>query len=346
MLALGRELVSPSTVLNPLLTVAVCTHNRPHLLDQLLSVLLPQLAPLRIRLVVVDSASYPPAVPRAEYAARYGDLLTLVRLDAAGISRARNTALHECRTPWIGYIDDDELPSPGWAQKALQLVERLPTACAACSGNVAPKWPGATPPAVGQRWLAYLSMLNRQGEFDQKRKTRFGIGHSVIRRDALLAAGEFDTSLGRHGTSLLSGEESHLVEVLLRCGWQIWHSDTIQVDHIVEPERLERSWARERAYWEGISITRRAQLGDFAWPWWIVASAYLKVALLSMIVSYVNERTELDLVLAYAQGVLHGHTGIPRIPGIRRGPAAISSDGVAKPATMYRGPHSTPSSSG
>lgn len=330
---------------DPLFTVAVCTHNRPHLLDGLLSVLLPQLEQLRIRLIVVDSASCPPAALRSEYVARYGDLLTFVRLDTAGISRARNAALHECQTPWIGYMDDDEVPAPDWAQEALQLIERLPAGCAACSGNVTPKWPDARPQAVGQRWLAYLSMLQRAGEFDQKRRTRFGIGHSVIRRDALMAAGEFDTSLGRHGASLLSGEESHLVEILLRCGWQIWHSDKIRVDHIVEAERLERSWARERAYWEGISIMRRAQLGDFAWPWWIVASAYLKVLLLGALVSYIDERAEIDLILAYAQGVLHGHT-YPQSLASEGGrvTAPVSSAGVVTQVALYQVAPSEPPS--
>ena len=340
MLALDCKQALSHVAFDPILTVAVCTHNRPCLLDELLSVLLPQLKPLRVRLVVVDSASFPPATLRPEHCAGYGNLVTLVRLDTPGISRARNAALHECRTPWIAYIDDDELPSPNWAQEALQLVQRLPAACAACSGNVAPRWPGAQPLVMGPRWLAYLSMLRRDGEFDQKRKTRFGIGHSVIRRDALRAAGEFDTSLGRYGASLLSGEESHLVEVLLRRGWQIWHSDKIHVDHVVEAERLERSWARERAYWEGISIMRRAQLGDFAWPWWIVASAYLKVRLLGVLIPYIHERAEIDLVLAYAQGVLHGHTGIPRMSGDVPSPV-----GVAKQAALYQARQSGPSSS-
>jgi glycosyltransferase involved in cell wall biosynthesis len=324
---------------DPTLTIAVCTHNRPHLLNGLLSALLPQLAALRIRAIVVDSASTPPASLHPDHIARYGDLVMLIRLDAAGISRARNAALHACTTPWIGYIDDDELPSADWAHEALQLVKRLPARCAACSGNVAPRWPDARPSAVGQRWLAYLSMLHREGEFDQKRKTRFGVGHSVIRRDALLAAGEFDTSLGRDGASLLSGEESHLVEVLLRCGWQIWHSDTIQVDHVVEAARLERSWARERAYWEGISIMRRARLGDFAWPWWIVASSYLKVLLLGAVVSYINERTEIDLVLAYAQGVLHGHTGIAAVSESGRAAAPAPLRSVAEPSSLHQTAH-------
>lgn len=310
---LAKIAAAPSAVLDAALTVAICTHNRPQLLDGLLSVLLPQLARLHIRLIVVDSASCPPAVISPEHVERYGDLVTLVRLDVAGISRARNAAFHHCVTPWIGYIDDDELPPSDWAHEALLLIARLPDSCAACSGNVTPQWPAAPPPAVGPRWLAYLSMLNRAGEFDQGRRTRFGVGHSLVRRDALAAVGEFDTSLGRDGVSLLSGEESHLVEVLLRRGWQIWHSDRITVAHVVLPARLERAWARDRAYWEGVSIMRRAQLGDFAWPWWIVASSYLKVMALRLLIPHVSERHEVDLIVAYAYGVLQAHAGIPTL---------------------------------
>ena len=236
------------------LTIAICTHNRPKLLAQLIERIAPQAERAGVWLTVVDSAS-DEASARQNAALLDGRPLThLIRLERPGVSLARNAALDATSTPWLAFLDDDELPADDWLEQALALCRRLPEDCAACGGDTVPLWPVGTPlPAMGWRWRQYLSLITQKGEFDQSEHPHFMIGHSVVRVSALRAIGGFSLQLGREGTNLLSGEEVLLVDMLIQAGWRIWHSDRLWLEHAIEPERLGRQWVRDRAYWEGVT---------------------------------------------------------------------------------------------
>ena len=292
----------------PALSIAICTHNRVDMVKQLIATLLPQTQAAGVRLIVVDSASLTPvATMLPEFAAV--DLLDMIRLDQPGVSIARNAALEHARTPWLGFIDDDEIPAADWVQQALSLIGRLPSDCAACGGNVRPKWPGAVAPSPSRRWRDYLSIIDRAGEFDQSGAPSFGIGHSIVRTKALKSVGGFDFRLGRDGKSLLSGEESLLIDKLILAGWRIWHSDQMVVDHIISEERLERGWAIERAYWEGVSTIRRMSITAPNDVGRVARMVRLKALGLRPLVRLLGSFQDCDLRLAYAKGVLQENAG-------------------------------------
>jgi glycosyltransferase involved in cell wall biosynthesis len=239
------------------LSIAICTHNRPAMLARLIGRIAPQAERAGVWLTVVDSASDPGAARQVAVLLKDLPLARLIRLDRSGVSLARNCALEATSTPWLAFFDDDELPAIDWLDNALALCGRLPDDCAACGGDTVPLWPVGIPlPPMQRRWRQYLSLIEQAGEFDQSEAPHFMIGHSIVRVEALRAVGGFDPALGRDGATLLSGEEVLLVDMLLRAKWRIWHSDRLWLEHEIEPERLGRAWARNRAYWEGVTRAR------------------------------------------------------------------------------------------
>ncbi len=291
----------------PSVTVAVCTHNRSHQLERLLDYLAGALAVLAIKLVVVDSASRPDEAYRIRKAVAKHPNVEFFREDTPGVSLARNVALAAATTTWLAFVDDDEIPEPGWCEALVAIIRRLPSNCGGCGGDVLPD-PGSAVAArqLGQRWHAYLSLIRQDGEFDQSTAPCFGIGHSVMRIAALKEVGGFDLRLGRDGASLLSGEEVLLIGQMIERNWRIWHSDRLRVTHSIEPERLERDWARKRAFWEGVSCARvryitRPEHADHH----LILLTRLRCVVLAVLSLTLRGRFEFDLRLALSQGVLH-----------------------------------------
>jgi glycosyltransferase involved in cell wall biosynthesis len=286
------------------LSIVVCTHNRPETLEQLLGILRPQIAGQPIEIIVVDSASRPAAAHRVRQLVEGQDNVRLIRLDTPGLSVARNAGVQAVKTEWIGFIDDDELPAPDWIELAKALINRLPADCAVCGGNVLPVPAEGDMPAIGPKWMAYLSTIDHQGEFDQTDNLACGLGHSLVRLSALQSVGSFDPSLGRSGTSLLSGEDVLMLNRLVEAGWRIWHSDTLKVGHVIEPERLTRAWVRKRAYWEGVSVARMLHLHDPKALWAATTKIFFVTPALAVLNLLTPGYKEFDLRYAYATGFL------------------------------------------
>lgn len=269
-----------------------------------MSALKRQLSDAHVQLIVVDSASNADQAARMDLAlATYPDL-DFIRLDKPGLSIARNAALAQARASWMAFLDDDEIPAPNWIEELLALKVRLPANCAACSGNVRPLWPHGPLPYIGRRWCSYLSMVEQAGEFDQTEAPRLVAGHCLIRTSVLKALGGFNSRLGRDGSTLLSGAEVMLLDRSTEAGWRIWHSDRISVHHQVEPLRLVRRWAQDRAYWEGVSNARMLSLTNRSKLRHLVKKAAYGLGPLSLLRMLPYSAGEYDLRFAYNRGVI------------------------------------------
>lgn len=304
------EAANPTPPRDAALSIVICTHNRSGSTARLLAALIPQMAEHPVELVVVDSASE--EAHRTALAATIAQHprapLRLVQMNEKGVSLARNAGLEAARAPWIGYIDDDEVPSSDWVEEALALIKRLPDNCGACGGVVRPDFKPHkdtdTPGGIGQRWRNFLGEIIAEGEFDQTENPKFGVGHSLVRVSALRQAGGFNATLGRDGKSLLSGEEVLLLIQLKSLGWRTWHSSRIQVLHDIEPDRLKRSWARDRSYWEGVSTARISRIsgsGNLLLP---AFSAAVKTLPLALMLPFAPAHLETDLRTAFNRGLI------------------------------------------
>jgi GT2 family glycosyltransferase len=93
------------------ISVAVCTHDRPALLERCLGSVWPQID-AQSELIVVDSAPSGPGVESiaAAVGARY------VMTPRRGLDVARNLALYTAKGAIIAFIDDDAVAAPGWLE--------------------------------------------------------------------------------------------------------------------------------------------------------------------------------------------------------------------------------------
>lgn len=99
---------------NKKLTVAICTHNRSHLLGPLLE-RLRQTTDQSVHILIVDNSTNSKDVDEAAKLAE--DFSVQIELShPAGLSRARNKAIEVCSTELIAYLDDDAMPEKGWSR--------------------------------------------------------------------------------------------------------------------------------------------------------------------------------------------------------------------------------------
>jgi glycosyltransferase involved in cell wall biosynthesis len=234
------------------LTVAICTHNRPDDLADLLEALYAQDLS-GIQVVVVDSASRPDAHHSLVRTIAGKANLELIRLETPGVSAARNAGLEAARAPWLGFLDDDEIAASDWVAQAKRLIAAAPAICPVISGRIDLLFPSGMIPRIGPIWREFLGSIQDEGEGDRISDAKVGCGNAIFRCDALRGIGSFSEQLGRVGGVLLSGEEQLVVERLCEAGQHVFYSDRLRIDHKVSPERLKRQWAAKRAYWGGVT---------------------------------------------------------------------------------------------
>ncbi|HET6184207.1 MAG TPA: glycosyltransferase family 2 protein [Acetobacteraceae bacterium] len=249
----------------PLLTVCVCTRDRPrYLVDCLAALRLQTVGPHRFEILVVDSASAPIAAGEMARLVAGMPNARLLRLERPGISFARNEGAAAARSDWIAYLDDDAIASADWAETILDVIAR-PAPPALFGGRILPLWEAPLPRWWPGRLIGVLSLIEcaEAGEYRAPGMPK-GLepyaANMVVHRPALMAAGGFLDTIGRYGTALLSDEEVQLAWRLQGLGYSARHEPRLVVRHQVQAARLNPAWLMRRLFWQGASsvVTRRA----------------------------------------------------------------------------------------
>lgn len=245
-------------VLEPELTVAVCTRNRAALLAGLLRSLSDQSGTtLAYEVLVVDNGSEDDTV-KVAYAARDAGLpLRYEREPVVGLSHARNCAWQVARGQYIAYTDDDCLVPPHWVATATKIIREL--APAAFGGPFRPFYAGAKP-----RW--YRDEYGSSGGSDEPHhllpNESIAGGNLFFRRCLVRELGGFSPDLGMRGAAIGYGEETALlIEMRQRFPDQVYYYDpSLCVKHLVRPEKLSLTW-RARQLFSGAPSKYRALHG-------------------------------------------------------------------------------------
>jgi glycosyltransferase involved in cell wall biosynthesis len=242
---------------NPSLSVVVCTHDRPADLRRCLEALCALDESPEV--IVVDSASDPPSRSVVEAFAGRLASVRCVREDVPGLSRARNRGVAEASGQIIAFLDDDAAPRADWSAKIVAPfaadsgIGCVGGACEAVFDDVPrPRW-------LSDRLLQFAGITRFPPEGREPRSSAewpFGANLAFC-ADALADVdGPFSERLGRTGTTLLSGEESALVEAVLAAGWKVWLEPLAVVDHTVHAERCQPGYYWRRLWWAGVSRAR------------------------------------------------------------------------------------------
>lgn len=247
----------------PALSVVLCTHGRPDYLRACLAGLAGQ-SRREFEVVVVDSASPPAeAAAVADLAAEAG--ARLLRIDEAGLSRARNLGLAEAAGDWVAFIDDDAVPEPGWAAALLDRIDALPGSAAALGGRIVPAWeeplPGWWPPSLrGVLTIVEWEGFGEVGADLPKNIEIYG-ANMAFAAAPLRDVGGFEEALGRVGDRLLSGEEVEVVSALRARGYRAFYEGAAAVRHSIQRDRLRPGWLLSRLLWQGATDALRDRAG-------------------------------------------------------------------------------------
>jgi GT2 family glycosyltransferase len=234
-----------------ILSVVVCTHDRHDDLRRCLRAIADLNDPVDV--IVVDSG---PSLPAA---AIVDELLPGARYvcePEPGLSRARNRGVAEAACELVAFVDDDAAPAPDWAGRLVAGFVDDQTACV--GGTCAPDFAAPRPRWLSDRLLQYAG-ITRFGNDARiaERTSEYPFGANIaFRRSVLLEAGGFRETLGRKGSSLLSGEEADLVDRLRGRGLIVRIEPSARVEHTVATERCTSAYYWRRLWWQGVSRAR------------------------------------------------------------------------------------------
>jgi hypothetical protein len=232
------------TTFRPATTVvAVLTYRRVGLLPPLLGELVAQAADLERPAAVLVVDNDPEAGAR-ETVQEWSDRgVRYVHEPRPGISAARNRALDESAdADVLVFIDDDELPSPGWLSHLARAWRAW--GCAAVAGPVPPRFGGPVDP-----WVAGSGVFDRPQRPTGMRLQGAGAGNLLLDLRQVRSLGvRFDEATG-----LTGGEDTLFTHELVHRGAEIrWCAEAEAVESVPE-QRLTRAWVRQRSFRSGCS---------------------------------------------------------------------------------------------
>lgn len=227
-------------------TVIVCTYNRAESLRDTLRVLRAlKASPARTwEVIVVDNNSSDHTKAVVEEAQRNWSLLRYEFESQQGLSYARNRGISCAVGGVILFTDDDVLPEPEWLETTLAGLERF--AADACGGYIAPIWEVPPPTWLTERFFGFVAVrTDRTDSFlmNSQDPTPFG-ANMAFRRAVFDEVGLFDTTRGRKGAVLASGEDGEMFERIHRAGLRVAFLGDSRVHHKVEAFRCTKKYLR------------------------------------------------------------------------------------------------------
>jgi glycosyltransferase involved in cell wall biosynthesis len=246
-----------------ILSIIIPTHNRASDLRENLAALLPQCRGRPIEIIVVDSASRPDEAQALKAAAKDG-AFQLIRLDTPGASLARNAGIARARGSWLGFLDDDVVPNPDWAERALSRIGASQDNDGVIAGRALPRWPaelprrGFAPSDLGSRARILVSIIDDPHVYRCDGAPLGISANLLLRREALQKIGGFPVGMGRVKNSLASGEDPYVMDEIVRAGYLSWYDGSMCVEHKIQSKQLTTGWIARRAWHEGIVSLRRS----------------------------------------------------------------------------------------
>lgn len=227
-------------------SIIVCSYNRAESLKDTLAALAALKTPpdLQWEVLVVDNNSRDHTRQVVEAAQRDWPRLRYVFESAQGLSHARNRGIAEAAGEVILFTDDDVLPEPEWLETTLDGLARHQAD--ACGGYIAPIWETAPPAWLTERFYGFLAVrTDRSDDYIISEPSQAPFGANMAFRKAVFdRAGLFDTSRGRKGKVLASGEDGEMFERILNAGCKAVFLGRSRVHHKVESFRLTKRYFR------------------------------------------------------------------------------------------------------
>jgi glycosyltransferase involved in cell wall biosynthesis len=240
---------------DPAVSVVVPTYNRRASLRRLLASLDQQtLDPKSFEVVIVDNNSSDGTRDTVRDFARG----RYVNEPAQGAAHARNRGIRETSSPLIAFIDDDVEADSAWLEEIVRGF--ADSSAAAVGGRTEPVWETPRP----EWWLPEYDKVFARNWGDTPRPvTEFPFFYSLnfaVRRETLVAVGDFDPRLGPKAGEHVVGEDADLCRRIHQSGRMLRYLPRAVVRHHVSEDRLSPAFLRRRFYYSGMTHARQRRI--------------------------------------------------------------------------------------
>ncbi len=193
-----------------------------------------------------------------------------------GLAFARRRAIAESRSPLIGFLDDDTLPTTNWVSAAFNFAQQHPQAGA--YGSSIEGLYETPPPPNFDRIACCLAIINRGHlpfQYSPKRGVLPAGAGMVVRKQAWLEQVPAVPALSgvKAGSLKAKGEDIETLSYI-RKHWEIWHNPAMQLQHVIPDQRLKREYLLELCWQIGLSRYRLRQVQYSSWQWPLMVGLY------------------------------------------------------------------------
>lgn len=180
-----------------------------------------------------------------------------------GAAHARQKAIRLARSPLVGFLDDDNLPSAIWVNQAYKFASQHPK-MGAVGSRIQGQFSNCQPPANFERIAAFLALTERGPSpiiYHPGQKILPPGAGLVIRRSAWLAAVNESIELGVRVGNRDVAEDLEPVRHIQKAGWEVWYNPSMRVEHKIPAQRLTREYLCSLMRGIGLSRYRTRMLG-------------------------------------------------------------------------------------
>ncbi|MEV7756310.1 glycosyltransferase [Microbacterium sp. NPDC089180] len=217
--------------------ISIATFRRPQLLSQLLNVCAAQTAEVdaRVRIVVVDNDP----LASAREAVAFFPGVEYIHEPLPGIAAARNRGLDATTEDddAIIFIDDDEVPAPGWLREMLAYA--VEHRADIVTGPVEPIITDSIP-----RWIVRGGFWRRQNGLSGSTPGSVATNNTLLR----LAAWRANPTRFSEALSMKGGSDTEFFRSLRAASplKVLWCAEAVVSEHVI-PERANAKWLFRRA---------------------------------------------------------------------------------------------------
>jgi len=237
-------------------SIIVCTYNRADSLKDTLEALHKQQAVTckDWEVIIVDNNSTDHTRQVVESVQQNWPELHYVFEKNQGLSHARNLGIACAKGEVILFTDDDVLPEPEWLETTFSGMNKYNAD--ACGGFIAPIWETQPPKWLTERFYGFLAVRTERSDdypIVEPGQAPFG-ANMAFKKNVFEKVGLFDTSRGRKGKVLASGEDGEMFERVLKAGLKSMFLGQSRVHHKVESFRVTKRYFRRWRYQSSLNI--------------------------------------------------------------------------------------------